>query len=149
MKEREFETAERKKKINKEHLSQNIYESINMAGNETDAKERGGKNGGERAARLEPGCGGDGDDGESSKGLGGLLMSASIISGSLIALHHCYSALMSALLQRSTFTLIVVELRWRLFKAMTWWDGGSCTHTEICTLTCTPNNCTLYSITST
>lgn len=44
---------------------------MNMAGNETDEKERGGKNGGERAARLEPGCGGDGDDGESSKGVGG------------------------------------------------------------------------------
>lgn len=38
-------------KIHGEHLSRNIYESV--AGNETDAEERGGRNGRERAARLE------------------------------------------------------------------------------------------------
>lgn len=38
-------------KIHGEHLSRNIYESV--AGNETDAEERGRNNGRERAARLE------------------------------------------------------------------------------------------------
>lgn len=56
MKGRKLEKAERGKKesrckIHGEHLSRNIYEA--MAGNETDAEKRGGKNGGERAARLE------------------------------------------------------------------------------------------------
>lgn len=57
-------------------------------------------------------------------------MSASIIPGSLIAPHHCHPTLTSALEQRSTLTVIAVRLRWRLFKAMTWWDGGSCTHMQ-------------------
>lgn len=57
-------------------------------------------------------------------------MSASIIPGSLTAPHHCHPTLTSALEQRSTLTVITVRLRWRLFKAMTWWDGGSCSHTQ-------------------
>lgn len=38
-------------KIHGEHLSRNIYESV--AGNETDAEKRGGKNGRERAVGLQ------------------------------------------------------------------------------------------------
>lgn len=57
MKDRKLEKAEREGerenrcKIHGEHLSRNIYESV--AGNETDAEKRGGKNGRQRAARLE------------------------------------------------------------------------------------------------
>lgn len=55
MRDRKLEKAEREResrcKIHEEHLSRNIYETV--AGNETGAGERGGKNGGERAARLE------------------------------------------------------------------------------------------------
>lgn len=51
MKDRKGRERESRCKIHGEHLSRNIYESV--AGNETDAEERGGKNGGERAARLE------------------------------------------------------------------------------------------------
>lgn len=43
--------SESRCKIHGEHLSRNIYESV--AGNETDAEERGINNGRERAARLE------------------------------------------------------------------------------------------------
>lgn len=42
-----------------------------MAENKTDAGEREGENGRERAVRLEPDCGGDGDYSDSGKGGGG------------------------------------------------------------------------------
>ena len=61
--------------------------------------------------------GGDGDYGDGYKG--GRVKSASIIPGSLTALHYRYPALTSALERRSTLTLIVVKLRWGLFRAMT------------------------------
>lgn len=57
MEDRKLEKGERASdsesrcKIHGEHLSRNIYESV--AGNETDAEERGRNNGRERAARLE------------------------------------------------------------------------------------------------
>lgn len=56
MRGRKLEKAERERecrcKIHGEHLSRNIYETV--AGNETDAEERGGEKMAEqRAARLE------------------------------------------------------------------------------------------------
>lgn len=123
-----------REKINKEHLSQNIYESVYTAGNETDAEERGGKNGRERAARLELGCGGDGDYGDGGKrGTGGLSNSPSSLPSStdvrLRAIQHfdsnCSRAEMKAIQSHDV-------VGWRQLHS----------HTS----TCTPNTCTQSSL---
>lgn len=124
-----------------------------MAGNETDAEKRGRKNGREGAVGLQllllravawqslvvmvmdVKVGFVVMAGDDDKGGGGWVLSASIIPTSLIALYQTHLTLTqpncSTLEKRVMFTLIVMQLRWRLLRDAKWSDGSRCTRAEM------------------